>query len=185
MIGIFKLLLLSHVFVLDTFVTGFSVANQWNKGSISANKGPIIELKTEDAVNLFKKIPPMDYVVLFYTPWNNNCRIFMDIFKNISHYFSKTDKQIQFATCNCQGMHYSKNICHDYNITSVPTLAYISSVYIQRHKAPQQSFLTRAFGMILPQENDISIPNATRYKGDLFIYEQVVDWISIMVVYKQ
>ncbi|AFZ81113.1 hypothetical protein BEWA_005210 [Theileria equi strain WA] len=142
----------------------------------------IKDLSTNDISNLFKEIPHVDHVVLFYITLNSNCRNFMNIYNTLAQQCGSENKAINFVKFNCQGATKKFELCHEYNIKTVPTVAYISSHIIQRNYMPVKSLLRRVLKYLLftSRSDDISLPNATCYKGDLFVYEELRDWVSIM-----
>ncbi|UVC54506.1 hypothetical protein MACJ_004056 [Theileria orientalis] len=176
----------SHTFHKDS-----SLKSEHSLQSALYNGNVIGELSTFELQKLFGRIPPLDYVVLFYINLNSDCRNFLPLYSQLYRDLYSEGYKIKFVKFNCQGLDKRIKMCQKYNINAVPTLVYVSSYHIQRNDIPRTSFVRRFLRYLFFDENsDVNLTNATRfvyelidsfrYKGEIFAYDQLHDWVSLM-----
>ncbi|BAM42278.1 uncharacterized protein TOT_040000647 [Theileria orientalis strain Shintoku] len=176
----------SHTFYKDS-----SLKSDHSLQSVHYNGSVIGELSTFELQKLFDTIPPLDHVVLFYINLNSDCRNFFPLYSQLYRDLYSEGYKIKFVKFNCQGLDKRIKICQKYNINVVPTLVYVSSYRIQRNNIPRTSFVRRFLRYLFFDKNsDVNLANATRfvralnfslrYKGEIFAYDQLHDWVSLM-----
>nr|BAN66088.1 hypothetical protein BEWA_005210 [Babesia bovis] len=108
-------------------------------------------------------------------------RQFMNLFITLSHQFTQDGKSVKFGRVDCSGSLMGDNLCHRYNVGVVPSVAYVSQFIIQREHLSTQGTVSRALRWSLSKSiDDIKSLHSTCYKGDLFIYQELYDWASIL-----
>ncbi|UVC50210.1 hypothetical protein MACK_004085 [Theileria orientalis] len=166
----------SHTFHKDS-----SLKSDHSLQSLLYNSNVIGEMSTFELQKLFDNIPPLDYVVLFYINLNSDCRNFFPLYSQLYRDLYSEGYKIKFVKFNCQGLDKRIKMCQKYNINAVPTLVYVSSYHIQRNNIPKTSFVRRFLRYLFFDKNsDVNLTNATRYKGEIFAYDQLHDWVSLM-----
>ncbi|GIX64463.1 thiol disulfide reductase thioredoxin [Babesia caballi] len=149
-------------------------------------KAHIPDISWHDADELLKNVPLVDHIVLFYIPLHLGCRQFMNLFVTLSQQFEQEKRHVRFVRVNCNGGSLGDNLCHRYNVASVPTVAYIASMPLQRETLSSRSFVQGGLRWCISSVlEDVSTPHATCYKGDLFLYQELKDWATMMYTLSQ
>ncbi|KAK1442741.1 hypothetical protein BgAZ_302590 [Babesia gibsoni] len=136
----------------------------------SALRGPLLrqrhiqELSWSYTYDLMRNVPLVDHIVMFYIPLNSVCRQFTNIFLALSQQFEDEKKEVKFSKVNCNASDFGENLCRRYNINTVPTVVYVSSLPLQREDLPSDNAIHRLFNRsISTLIDDVKAPHATRY----------------------
>ncbi|GFE54643.1 disulfide-isomerase A3, putative [Babesia ovis] len=141
----------------------------------------IPDLSWNKTEKLLKSPPDIDHIVLFYVPLHMGCRQFINLFSTLSQQFAQDGKEVKFVKVDCSGAILGNNLCHRYNVSHVPTVAYVSQFEFQREKLPPHGPIQRSLRWsISSMMEDINAVHATCYKGDLFVYQELLDWATLM-----
>ncbi|EAN31606.2 hypothetical protein TpMuguga_04g00254 [Theileria parva strain Muguga] len=139
------------------------------------------EMSPGELEKILNTIPPLDHVILFYINLNQDCRDFFPLYSQLYYDLLSEGWKLKFVKFNCQGVDKRLKMCRDYNINVVPTIAYISSYPLQRWNIPEKSYLRKLLRFLLhDHQSDILLQNATKYRGDIFAYDQLRDWVLLM-----
>ncbi|XP_952924.1 uncharacterized protein TA07470 [Theileria annulata] len=178
--------------------------------SILYSRRIVGEISPGELDRVLNTVPPLDHVILFYINLNQDCRNFFPLYSQLYHDLLSEGWKVKFVKFNCQGVDRRLKMCRDYNINVVPTIAYVSSYPLQRWNIPPKSYLRRLLRLLFhDNHSDILLQNATksplfilhtrvfilftyifwyklkiyvcyRYKGDIFAYDQLRDWVLLM-----
>ncbi|GBE61595.1 thioredoxin, putative [Babesia ovata] len=141
----------------------------------------ITEISWRQAEDMLKNAPLIDHIVLFYVPLHFGCRQFMHLFLTLSQQFEQEKRNVKFVKVNCNDGKLSDGLCHRYNVAAVPTVAYVADLPFQREKLPPKSFIQRALRWCIHSTmDDVDSVHATCYKGDMFLYQELKDWATMM-----
>uniref|UniRef100_A0A3B0N033 Thioredoxin, putative n=1 Tax=Theileria annulata TaxID=5874 RepID=A0A3B0N033_THEAN len=149
--------------------------------SILYSRRIVGEISPGELDRVLNTVPPLDHVILFYINLNQDCRNFFPLYSQLYHDLLSEGWKVKFVKFNCQGVDRRLKMCRDYNINVVPTIAYVSSYPLQRWNIPPKSYLRRLLRLLFhDNHSDILLQNATKYKGDIFAYDQLRDWVLLM-----
>ncbi|ORM40706.1 uncharacterized protein BXIN_2373 [Babesia sp. Xinjiang] len=99
------------------------------------------DMSWSNAEKLLKEPPTTDHIVLFYVPLHVGCRQFLNIFTTLAQQFQQEERHVTFVKVDCSRASFRENICHRYNISAVPTVAYVSTLEFQRELLPSRNML--------------------------------------------
>lgn len=86
----------------------------------------------------------------------------MNIFLALSQQFEQEQKHVKFVKVNCNGANYGDNVCRRYNVTTVPTVVYVSSLPLQDENLLSDGIFQRGLRWFISKAiDDINAPNAT------------------------
>ncbi|CBZ52460.1 conserved hypothetical protein [Neospora caninum Liverpool] len=185
----------SQVILLSVFcVAALFTARAWRLPDGGGERGPPTEA-TVDELRAALDRWEGDMAIFFYTSWDTNSRHLLGLWDQALRVFSastsipeKTSKLVNFwqqfvpplgslqlRRFDCEKSEAARKLCRSLGLPFLPAVLFFS--YGPLREEPGK----RGKWPFFDEEADASLPpRCARFKGDMFMYDALLDWLQMM-----